>query len=641
MVESIKPKAEFFMEICLQVVNNLGGVYTVLTSKSPEMKRYYGENFYAVGPYHEESASFEFEKEIPPDDIRDLIEQLEKENIICHYGKWLIPGSPKTFLIDFSNRLNTINRIKKDMKSKYNIDFSKIKFRKKDFIVGFSLKAFESELIWGDAVNIFMQKLLSLERFKKKTGVLHFHFSDPSGFLIADLKQKNANVGLVATSHSTRLGRAIALNGEDIYKEMKTGLKKGKTVNKGREKIYGSICNFKHYMELIYAKYCDVFTSVSEVTAQEGKYILGRKSDIITPNGLQMDILPSQEEKAIVHLNAKERIYRFLNAYFLPFHPVDIPNSLLFFTSGRYELTTKGYDIMFEALGKLNEVLKKEEYKNNIFVFLFIMTNKGKQANEEILENMAVYDAIEHSTRLEFPHIEKRIINSLVHGHEIDRDIIFEEHFLMESKKLMLKFKRKDASNPPIYAFKGLGEEDPIYKLLLKCGLDNKSDDKVKVIFYPAPVSVADGLLSMEYYEVMSGMHLGIFPSLYEPWGYTPLETAAHNVMSITTDVAGFGKFIKEKSDQRKKPGILVLTTRDRKREEIVDDLADMMYWVTKLPRKERVTKKMEANKLALSADWKEFAKYYIQAHNLAIEKCNKRQKTKKAKEQSADKKNK
>jgi glycogen(starch) synthase len=167
-------------------------------------------------------------------------------------------------------------------------------------------------------------------------------------------------------------------------------------------------------------------------------------------------------------------------------------------------------------------------------------------------------------------------------------------------------------------------------KTLIKSGLDNKEDDKIKVIFYPAPVSVADGLLSMEYHEVVSGMHLGIFPSLYEPWGYTPLETAGHGVISITTDVSGFGSFIQQHSDQRKKPGILILNTENKKREQIVDELENMMHWVTKLPRKERVAKKLEAHRLAKLADWSEFAKYYIKAHNLAVERYKARQKSKK-----------
>ena len=628
MIKKVTPTADFFIEICVQVVNNLSGVYTVIKSKAPEIKKYYGENFYTVGPYYKKSADVEFEELKAPNQITQLLQDLKKEKIICHYGEWLIPGSPKTFLIDPVKSFGRLNKIKKQLRNKYNIDFDKIVKKGRNTEI---IKDFEFKLVWGDILTQFIKRLLLLKGFSKKLGVLQFHYSDPSALLAADLMENNCKVGLVATSHSTRLGREIAKNNEDLFSEIKKAKNKPKKISNRRIIRYGGKTLYLHDIESLLTKNVDVLTAVSEVVSSETDYIIGRKPDIITPNGLEMESFPSQEERAVVHLNAKERIYRFLDAYFLPYYSVDIPHSLLFFTSGRYELTTKGYDILFEALGKLNEQLKKEEYKNNIFVFLFIMTQESKQANEEILENMAVYDAIEHTASQEFPHIEKRIISSLVYGHEIRKDIIFDEHFLIESKKLMLKFKRKKASNPPIYAFKGLGTKDPIYQLLLKCGLDNKSDDKIKVIFYPAPVSVADGLLSMDYHEVMAGMHLGIFPSMYEPWGYTPLETAAHSVMSITTEISGFGKFIQKISDQRKKPGIMVLKTENKKREEIVDELKDMMYWVAKLSKRERIGKKLEARKLALSADWREFAKSYIQAHNLAIERCQKRQrKTKK-----------
>jgi len=624
-MKEVKPKADFLIEICVQIVNNISGVYTVLTSKAQEMKRYYGENFYMVGPYYKKSADIEFEEQTPSKEIKNLIEELKKDKIICHYGRWLISGSPKTFLINPPEKLDKLNVIIRNLKTKYSIDLSELGYKEKNSII----KDSKFKLLWGDSVNIFIKRLLSLQEFNEKKGVLQFHYSDPSAMLVADLKRMNYKIGLVATAHSTRLGRAIAFNKEDLFKEIKLANKKKKKISNKREYSYGGKITYLHKVESLLTKNVDVLTSVSDIVATETEYILGRKPDIITPNGLDMDEFPSLEERAILHRNSKERLYRFLNAYFLPYYQVDVPHSLLFFTSGRYELITKGYDILLDALCKLNEKLKKENYQNNIFVFLFIMASV-KKANEAILQNQAIYDVIEHSVKEEMPHLEKRIISNLIHGNKIKKEVLFDEHFLLESKKLMLKFKRKKFENPPIVGFKGLKKDDTIIKLLLKCGLDNKEDDKVKIIFYPAPVSVADGLLSMEYHEVISGTHLGIFPSMYEPWGYTPLETAAHGVMSITSDVAGFGKFIIKNSDQRKKPGILVLRIEGKKRDEIVNELTKLMYWVSHLPQKKRIEKKLEAKKLSTLADWKEFAKYYIKAHNLAIERCKARVKTKK-----------
>jgi len=624
---AIKPKADFVFEVAYEVVNRVGGAYTVIKSKFEELKKDYGDNYYMIGPYFKKSADVEFEDEIPPPEIKSVFNELEKEGIICYFGNWLISGKPKTILVDFSKKVKDYLKIKTAIKKEYGIDVLTGTGKLKHFDISgkdIDTNNINIGFVWGDCTSKLIKKLLKLNMFKDKLGVLHLH-SYPSVTLMVDLFKSNAKVGIVGTMHSTRLGRAIVANGEDLYKEVKEAIKKNKTVAKRREYKYKNYTAY-HQLEKAFTKYSDVATAVSEITGTEMGYILGRKADVVTPNGLDISKFLSWEERSVLHSNAKQRIYRFLNAYFLPYYSIDIPNSLLFFTSGRYELTTKGYDILLEALGELNDQLKKENYQNTIFVFLFVMTY-GKEANEEILENMAIYDAIEHTVAGEFPNVEKRIINNLVHGHEVSKEIVFDESFLIESKKLMMKFKRKKTKNPPLCAFKGLKKDDPIMQILLKSGLDNKEDDKVKVIFYPAPVSVADGLLSMEYYYVMTGMHLGIFPSMYEPWGYTPLETAAHSVMSITTDIAGFGKFIQKNSDQRKKPGIFVLKTINREREEIIDELTKMMHWIVNLPRKERINKKLEANKLATLANWENFAQYYIKAHNLAIEECKRRQK--------------
>ena len=615
-MKKIKPKADFLIEASYEVATLVGGVHRVLESKASAMVDYYGDNYLVIGLYDPLNSKPEFEeKKIGDIELKKIFSELEKEGIKCYYGSWLVEGKPIAILIDISKYWKEFKNIDKEIKKYYG------------FSVKFNFKYYDSFALWGYATGKLIEKLIQTGRFKQKKVVVHTHDWN-SGAVNLYLHKNKCNVMKVVTMHCTSMGRSIALKGEDLYKEIKHNLKKKKIPSDERAKHYvsrfGTSIYNKHRMEKQLVKIADVFTTVSNITGIEAEYILGRKPDIITPNGLGISRFPSLEERSVLHVKSKESIYRFLNAYFLPYYSIDVPNSLLFFTSGRYELKTKGYDLLLDALGKLNDLLKKEGYKNTIFVFLFIMT-QPKKINEEILENMTLYSTIEHTVSQEFPHIEKRVISSLVHGDDIKKDSLFDEHFLIESKKLMLKFKSREKENPPICAFNGLKKDNLVIELLLKSGLDNREDDKVKVIFYPAPVSVADGLLSMEYEEVARGMHLGIFPSIYEPWGYTPLETAAHGVMSITTDVAGFGRFIIKNSDQRKKPGIFALKTEGKKREEIIDELVKNMYWVAKLSRKQRIEKKLDAYKLASLADWGNFVQYYIKAHNLAIEKCKKR----------------
>jgi len=325
-MKEVKPKADFLIEICVQIVNNLSGVYTVLTSKAQEMKRYYGENFYMVGPYYKKSADIEFEEQTPSKEIKNLIEELKKDKIICHYGRWLIPGSPKTFLINPPEKLDKLNVIIRNLKEKYGVDFSELGYKEKNYTDS-SIKDTLFKLSWGDSVNIFIKRLLSLQEFNKKKGVLQFHYSDPSAMLVADLKRMNYKIGLVATAHSTRLGRAIAFNKEDLFKEIKLAKKKKKKISNKREYSYGEKITYLHKIESLLTKNVDVLTSVSDIVATETEYILGRKPDVITPNGLDMSRFPSLEERAIIHHKSKERIYRFLNAYFLPYYQVDVPHS--------------------------------------------------------------------------------------------------------------------------------------------------------------------------------------------------------------------------------------------------------------------------------------------------------------------------
>jgi len=359
---------------------------------------------------------------------------------------------------------------------------------------------------------------------------------------------------------------------------------------------------------------------VSSILNDQCEYFFNRKPDIITPNGLDISLFPTLEERTLMHNHAKTRIFRFLNAYFSPYYPIDLRDSLLFFTSGRYELVTKGYDIFLNALGDLNRLLKEEGSKKNIFVFLFIML-PTKEPNQKILGNLAIYDAIEHEIDKEFSSIRNKVINSLIHGQNISDKSLFHDSFIIDTKKLMFKFKQRNMELPPLCAFRGLKKDDQLIKIMESAGLKNREEDRIKIIFYPAPVSVADGLLSMEYNYLVSGMHVGVFPSLYEPWGYTPLESSAFSVITITTDSSGFGNFVVNNSKNIKKKGILILNALKNKSPEIKKELLNKLYKLTNISRTERIERKLNAREIALKADWKDFAPYYIKAHNMALDK--------------------
>ncbi len=570
-MKKIKAKADFLIEVSYEIVKQLGGIHTVIKTKAPFIKKYYGENYLVIGVYTKEGIKKRFKARKPSKEIRKLFLELKNEKILARYGTWLVKSNPKAILID-TRKLRKDKKIKSIIKKEYGIGLSSKDYYQRD------------SFLFGYAAGRLIYELRKLNFLKNKKIVVNAH-EYMSGLCLLYLRKHKANLPLVFTTHATVLGRTISYKGENIQKTILRLSKKGKHEHEKKVKEYikkiNKITYTKHLVEKACSKKADVFTTVSETTSKEAAFLLGKKADIITPNGLEIIKHPSIDEQLAINYKSKQKIYRFLEAYFYPYYWINTKDSLLFYTSGRNEIYTKGYDLFFEALNKLNSRLKREKYEGNIFVFLFIMIRKKRI---------------------------KKIIKKTLYAYR-------------KNKKLLKKIKL--TKNPPNCAFDTRGD-NTVLMYLKKNKLENKKSDKVKVIFYPAPVEENDGLLSMSYKEIISGMDLGIFPSLYEPWGYTPLESAAMSTITITTDIAGFGRFIKEKSDQRKRQGIIVLRTKRKTRLEIIENLAKTMQEIVNMPKEKRLKMRIDANKLSGFANWEEFSKNYIKAHNLALEKHKK-----------------
>jgi len=617
----MKPKADFLIESSYEVSNRIGGIYTVIATKSEEMKRLYRKDYFTVGPYFSGSSELDCEMCIAPATLEPIFEKLKKEGVEAHFGTWLVSGRPQAILLDFSKLMSNAPAIKKRLKKEYDVETE----RCGDEIT--------KRLVWGEAVGRLVDIILASKEFEGKKGVLHHHISgSPAGFLL-DLKKANAPIGLVTTTHSTRLGRSMAAKGVDLVSEMNRGLKEGRDLSERRAEKFdiakgGWRIITEHDFEKAAADAVDVFTSVSDITAKECGYVLGKKPDIVTPNGIDTGKYPTIEERAMLHHRTKGKIWDFLEAYFLPYYDVNIQDSLLLFISGRYEFHTKGYDVLIESLGRLNEQLKKEGYEKTLFVFVMVLDKTQREQNREIIENLAQYEQIEDYVYEKLSPIHEKIMSMLVHGNDLSKGKLLDGDFFIETKKLMARFRKTENKTPPV-CIVDMNSKDRILKALKKAKLTNKAEDRVKIVYYPKPVALGDGFLSMNYFDAMAGMHLGVFPSYYEPWGYTPLEAGAYSLMSITTDLAGFGKFVKKNTDQREKPGILVLKRDGRTDEQATVDLTKMLHWFANLSKNERVGKKLEAKEISNMADWKEFSKYYVQAHDLAVKRCEVRTKSK------------
>ena len=592
----MEAKAKSCFEISWEVCNKVGGIYTVIASKAEQMMRFYPE-LTTIGPYFARSAANEFVQEAPPEEYKQIFEKLKQEGIICYYGKWMIKGKPKTILISFSQVMEKTNQIKGELWENFQVD---------------SIRAgydFDEPLVWGYCVARLLEELSKVKDCKKS--ICHCH-EWLAGSALLYIKKNKLPFKTVFTTHATILGRTISGSNRALYDIL------DKVDALAEAKQY--FIEPKHTLEKASAQNADIFTTVSEITGLEAQYLLGRKPDVYVPNGLDFNRFPNLEEIPANHSKYKEKIHEFLIPYFFPFYTFDLKDTLIFYISGRYEFRNKGLDVFIEALGRVNERLKKEKSKKSVVTLFFIPAECGA-AKLTILESKSLFEDIQDSVDECLPQVRRAIIDGIANKKLPTEVQLFEEDFVFQIKRSILSFKKQ--GSPSLVTHDLNENNDAIVTSFRRVGLHNRQEDNVKVIFYPGYLSSSDGLLDLDYYHAVWGSHLGIFPSYYEPWGYTPLESAAYGVPAITTDLAGFGRFLLQmdeyKNNYHKQQGIIVLKRYQKTDEEVIQELTAHLYWYVTLPKKDRIDTKVVAEHLAPEFDWKNLVEHYIEAHNRAI----------------------
>lgn len=603
------PEARFCFEVSWEVCNKVGGIYTVLKTKAQSMTEHYNGGYYTIGPYFIQKAHAEFEEQAPPDELKPIADQLKEKGIICHFGKWAIPGNPNCILLDFTTFTKNKDSIKKQLWDEFQIDSLNTEYFD-----------FDEPVIWATAVGMLVE--LFAQKTKAKS-VAHFHeWLSGAGLLYLKMKLKSKNdadgsrngsatVATVFTTHATVLGRALCSSGADLYSSL-DGLQ---SINPDSE-CYRLGCNAKHQLEKQTAQNADAFTTVSEITSMEAEKILGRKADVILPNGLLSENFPVFEQALLKHAVFKARIKEFISYYFFPYYTFNLDKTLIAFLCGRYEFRDKGIDVFIKALGSLNKQLISEGSSNTVVAFFWVPGNI-RGIKTELLDNKEQYLDIRESIDDNSADIKNRIMFNLICKRNAELKEVLSDETSKEVQRKLRAFTKK--GQPPLCTHDLFNEDDEILNAFKKEGLLNSEKDRVKVIFYAIYLTGADGLLQTSYYESMLGSHLGVFPSYYEPWGYTPLECAALAVPSITTDLAGFGRYLK--SQKAGDAGIFVIDRIGKKDDEITSTLAELLHDFVKLGTEQRLRHKLEAKKLAAMAEWKIFVEEYIKAHNIALDK--------------------
>ncbi|XP_047722717.1 glycogen [starch] synthase, liver isoform X2 [Prionailurus viverrinus] len=419
-------------------------------------------------------------------------------------------------------------------------------------------------------------------------------------------------IATIFTTHATLLGRYLCAANIDFYNHLdKFDIDK----EAGERQIYHRYC-----MERASVHCAHVFTTVSEITAIEAEHMLKRKPDVVTPNGLSVKKFSAVHEFQNLHATYKARIQDFVRGHFYGHLDFDLEKTLFLFIAGRYEFSNKGADIFLEALSRLNFLLRMHKSDVTVVVF-FIMPAKTNNFNVETLKGQAVRKQlwdIAHSVKEKFG---KKLYDALLRGEIPDMNNILDRDDVTVMKRAIFSTQRQ--SLPPVTTHNMIDDStDPILSTIRRIGLFNNRTDRVKVILHPEFLSSTSPLLPMDYEEFVRGCHLGVFPSYYEPWGYTPAECTVMGIPSVTTNLSGFGCFMQEHVADPTAYGIYIVDRRFQSPDDSCNQLTQFLYGFCKQSRRQRIIQRNRTERLSDLLDWRYLGRYYQHARYLTLSRA-------------------
>jgi glycogen synthase len=598
-IEKKETSKPILFEVAWEVCNQVGGIYTVIRSKVPAMVDEWGDNYCLIGPYFAHTAGIEFDRQDDDDSIfSQAAQSLRELGFDVFYGRWLVTGNPRIILIDFNANLAKVDSIKYDLWEKHKISTINCE------------ELVNKVLAFGDLVRKFLQTFV--EDYSKKQDVIsHFHEWMASTALI-DLRKDKVNIGTVFTTHATMLGRYIAGNVNDFYEQLPHYKWDIEAKNYGIEAQAG--------IERQSAQLCHVLTTVSDVTAKECEVFFGRTCDLILPNGLNITRFAATHEFQNLHLKYKQKINQFVMGHFFQSYSWDLDNTLYFFTSGRYEFKNKGYDLTLEALKRLN--FKIVQSGLDITVVMFMITkNPVYSIDPQVLQSRAVMEEIRQTCE----SIEKEIGEHLFYSSASDEDVnlpdlnkFVSEYWRLRLRRTIQTWKTKTLPHTVTHLLK---QPDDITDFFQKTNLMNHQQDRVKFVYHPDFISPTNPLFGLEYSQFVRGCHLGVFPSYYEPWGYTPLECVVRGIPTVTSDLSGFGDFMMQLMKDYENVGVYVVNRQNKSFEQAADQLANILFKFVTMSRRERIMQRNRVENISDVFDWTNLRAYYDTAHDLALKK--------------------
>ncbi|KAJ2895878.1 putative glycogen synthase protein [Zalerion maritima] len=595
-------KEPMLFEIATEVAHRVGGIYSVIKSKAPVTTAEYGDRYTLIGPLNRQSAAVEVEELEPTNPaIKETMKAMQSRGIQMIYGRWLIEGAPRVLLIDTKTAYGYLDEWKTDLWNVAGIPSPPNDGETNEAIVfGYLVTWFLGEFVCHD---------------KKKAVIAHFH-EWLAGVGIPLTKKRRIDVTTIFTTHATLLGRYLCAGSEDFYNNLQNF---DVDAEAGKRGIYHRYC-----IERAAAHSCDVFTTVSHITAYESEHLLKRKPDGVLPNGLNVQKFSAMHEFQNLHQQAKEKIHDFVRGHFYGHYNMDPENTLYFFTAGRYEFRNKGADMYIESLARLNHKLKAAGSKTTVVAFV-IMPAQTHSLTVEALKGQAVIKSLRDTVDVIERNIGRRIFERSLKWHEGD-PLPDEKELITPADRVLLRrrlFAMKRNALPPIVTHNMTNDhEDPILNQIRRVHLFNDPSDRVKVVFHPEFLNSANPVLPLDYDDFVRGTHLGIFPSYYEPWGYTPAECTVMGVPSITTNLSGFGCYMEELIDNSADYGIYIVDRRTKGVDDSVNQLSSFMFDFCQKSRRQRINQRNRTERLGDLLDWKRMGLEYSKARQLALRRA-------------------
>lgn len=591
------PVQPLLFEVAWEVCWQLGGIYTVIRSKAPQMARIWGERYCLIGPYNADTAAVELEECQASGPIAIAIEKLRALGIKVHYGHWLVTGRPRVILLDYAAAMDRLGEFKY--------------YLWKDHGIGVADHDGEVNTVvaFGFLVGLFFQELCKVPGLQLPV-LAQFH-EWMSGLGAMRIKFLDLPVATVFTTHATLLGRYLCTDNPDFYNKLPW-------INP--EHAAG------HYN--IYARYCiergathcaNVFTTVSDITGLEAEKLLGRRPDIVTPNGLNIHKFAALHEFQNLHKHYKEVIHQFVAGHFFPSYNFDLDKTIYLFIAGRYEYRNKGLDLFIEALARLNHWLRAGGIPVNVVAFI-ITKAPYKNINVDVLRGQMMFDELSKLCENITSDMGRALLHTVSMGRLPERGELLTEEATVKLKRTMHAWR---TWKQPAIVTHDLWDDakDPVLCQLRACQLFNARHDAVKVVFHPDFVAATSPLIGLDYDQFVRGCHMGVFPSYYEPWGYTPMECAASGVPSITSDLAGFGSYVQQNVQDPNSKGLFIVGRRYASWEQSAHQLTEILFNFCLKDRRNRIELRNRTERLSDFFDWSNLIVHYNEAHKLAMQR--------------------